>query len=218
MKPYDNIAYIYDELQKDIDYNIWTTWVAKYPKSTRILELGSGTGTLANILDLQGYDIVGSDLSTEMIKYASKKNENINFLEIDICGFNLEQKYDLIIVFMDTINYILGEKDLKKAFSNMYKHLNKGGRLLFDIHKLDNLDNFDNYMEAGKINGTEFLWHSRKIKSNIVNHHFVIDGITEEHHQEIQPLKYYQKIYKKKFTEVSVSTDDYRFYITLEKE
>ena len=49
-------------------------------------------------------------------------------------NFQNENSYDLIVILLDSINYILDEKDLKKLIENSYKNLKKGGLLIFDIN------------------------------------------------------------------------------------
>lgn len=49
-------------------------------------------------------------------------------------NFQNESSYDLIVILLDSINYILDENDLRKLIENSYKNLKNGGLLIFDIN------------------------------------------------------------------------------------
>ena len=66
---------------------------------------------------------------------------NITFLKVDIRSLKYFNKVDFITACNDVFNYIQS-KDLAKTFKNLYKLLNKGGVLVFDIsseYKLKNI-------------------------------------------------------------------------------
>jgi len=225
-KPYAKLAEYYDYLQGDIDYTIWKEWVKeKTPKfQTEILEVGCGTGKLANMLVTEGIHVEAFDISDAMIYEAQKKYPKINFYQDDMRTFKTDKKYDVIICFMDTINYLLEEKDIESFFNQAYKALKKNGILLFDIHQLDNLDNFHGYMESGYIDKDMYSWESLITdgEKNIVTHSFkfeVGDSIYKEKHQQrIMSVEFYQKIWQEKFEHIEIKKDNYRLYIELQKK
>jgi len=224
-KDYTNLSKYYDYLQRDMNYQVWVDWVVKqnFKKDISILEIGCGTGTVANELTKLGYTVDAFDYSDEMIRQAKLKNSNINFYQDDITTFKVDKKYDLILCFMDTLNYIVEEKDIKSSFKNVYNALNDGGIFLFDIHQLDNFDNFDGYLETGYIEDIEYVWHSygQDYDKNIIHHDFRFvdkdNELKERHVQRILALKEYKKIYDKLFKDESMHMDDYRIYIKLVK-
>ncbi len=225
-KDYEVMAKYYDFLQQELDYNVWLEFLNSNMNDEviDILEVGCGTGKFANLLDLKALNYDGFDLSEQMINEAKDKNLNANFFVEDARTFNLEKKYDVIICFMDTINYLTSEKDIQKAFKQFSKHLKPGGKVLFDIHQADNLENFSDYYEVGFIDELQYTWHSVVVnpKQKIVHHNFefvTADGtIKEIHKQKIEELDYYRKIVKKDFKIEKILEDEYRHYFVLIKE
>ncbi len=57
-------AYLYDDLQNLLDRNV----------NTKILDVGSGNGTIAKRLLGEGFDVYGTDASTTGIQIANKHN------------------------------------------------------------------------------------------------------------------------------------------------
>lgn len=225
-KDYEIMAKYYDFLQQELDYNVWLNFYRENTtKNThKVLEIGCGTGKFAQMLDLNEIEYHGFDLSQAMIKEAKAKNLAGDFFIADARSFELEQKFDVIICFMDTINYLTSENDLKKAFKQISKHLNSGGIVLFDIHREENLENFADYYELGYLDNLQYSWLSTitNERQKIVSHNFeFIEGqnhIKEIHKQKIESLEYYKKIVKKDFTIRAITDDEYRHYIVLVKE
>lgn len=98
--------------------------------SLRILDLGCGTGLMAEQFKPQTKEIIGIDLSAEMLKIAANKRiyqrlENSDILD----ALNQYHNYDLIIA-ADVLPYL---GDLKEFFLKTNKSLNIGGFLLISI-------------------------------------------------------------------------------------
>ena len=66
--------------------------------NTRLLELGCGTGRVALSLSSLACEIVGVDISSEMLLGAKSKNttKNVSFIKGDITSVRLNSKFDLI--------------------------------------------------------------------------------------------------------------------------
>ena len=65
--------------EKEIDF-IHELIQSEYPGAKRILEIGCGTGKHADGLSKYGYEIVGIDISPEMIKIAKESNKTNSLL------------------------------------------------------------------------------------------------------------------------------------------
>ena len=138
---YKDFAYIYDKLSFDLDYkkyadNIKSLVIKNNIKREKILELACGTGMLTNHFFDFFEKIDALDLSQSMLEVFSKKyqKEKVSLYNHDMVDFRNENSYDLIVILLDSINYILDEDDLKKLIENSYKNLKKGGLLIFDIN------------------------------------------------------------------------------------
>ena len=102
-------------------------------KSSRVLDLGCGTGYLASVLaERVGPEgqVIGVDPDKERIRLAQEKYggaRNIAFFEGNSDNFP-QGPYDLI--FSNHVMHWI--KDKEAAFQNAYKNLAKGGRFSFD--------------------------------------------------------------------------------------
>jgi len=126
---------IYDLIYKDKNYEKELDFIeSSFPnKPKNILELGCGTGNYTKILLEKGYDVLGLDLSEEMLKIARKKVPNGNFVQGDIKDFKLNEKYDACLALFSVLGYVTENKDLEKVFQNIKEHLNPEGFLIFDV-------------------------------------------------------------------------------------
>ena len=107
MNDYKNFGYYFDDIMSQIDYKDWPDFTLEYvKKNDRILDLACGSGTLAMLLNTNGYTVDGLDLSMSMINIAKEKakmnHNNINFYVDDMTSFNLDKSLD-----KDSVVYVL---------------------------------------------------------------------------------------------------------------
>ena len=140
MDCYLDFAKIYDELIcGDIDYEAIADFIGKAAApsgegAALMLDLACGTGTLTDILARRGYDMIGVDLSYDMLNIARKKNENILYLCQDMRTFELYGTVDAIVCMTDSLNYITDYDDLRHVFALAKNYLNPGAPFIFDIN------------------------------------------------------------------------------------
>jgi SAM-dependent methyltransferase len=103
-----------------------------------VLDLGCGTGTLTEMLAGKGYDMVGIDLSQEMLAIAMEKkaqNETDTlYLCQDMREFELYSTVGTVISVCDSVNYLLDEEDILQTFKLVNNYLYPGGIFLFDFN------------------------------------------------------------------------------------
>lgn len=142
MENYQTFAEIYDRLMTDIPYESWCEYLTKLLHQYGIsqgllLELGCGTGTMTELLARKGYDMIGVDLSQEMLMEAMKKKEesglDILYLQQDMREFELYGTVRAVVSVCDSMNYILNEDELVQVFSLVNNYLDPGGIFLFDL-------------------------------------------------------------------------------------
>jgi len=109
------------------------------PDSELICDLGCGTCNVSVKLSDIGYDMIAIDSSDDMLSIAKKKVENTKSNSIlllcqDICNFELYGTVDVIYSTLDTLNYILFKRDLKRIFALVRNYLNYNGLFIFDIN------------------------------------------------------------------------------------
>ena len=142
---YTKIASLYDRLIKgDIDYEKIASFINKEitRKDNIVLDLACGTGNLTEKLKGYGYDMIGIDLSVDMLGVAKQKNPDILYLCQDMRKFELYGTVDCICCMTDSLNYITDTEDLKTVFALAKNYLNPGCPFIFDLnsyHKLRNI-------------------------------------------------------------------------------
>lgn len=99
-----------------------------------ILDIGCGTGLLAAALAEQGHRVVGIDPSSTMLEIARTRpgGEHVDWFEADARSFNLETSFDLILMTGHVFQVFLSDDDVRRALANARRHLNPGGRLVFE--------------------------------------------------------------------------------------
>jgi len=138
-KDYSNY---YNLLYKDKDYAAEVNYITRMvndhnPESKTVLNLGCGTGNHDFIFADKGYNVVGADLSEDMIKIANDKKQklgtaNIDFITGDARTLSLKKEFDVVLSLFHVMSYQSGNDDLEKAFNTAYTHAKKGGLFIFD--------------------------------------------------------------------------------------
>lgn len=168
---YHKFAYIYDRLMNDVDYQLWLHFVNTKIKSLTneediktVLDLGCGTGELSISLAKNGFDVSGVDISEDMLAVAeakaAKHNVKIDFYHANMTEFEAIKQYDCVVIFCDSLNYLLDEKDIKKTFDHVYRLLKSGGIFMFDVHSEYKItDILQNQTFAGNDEDVSFIWN-----------------------------------------------------------
>lgn len=139
MEMYTDFAQIYDELIcKDIDYSYIADFIEKefcaVKKPSLVLDMACGTGNLTNILSERGYDMIGSDISYEMLGIAKRKNPDILYLCQDMRSLDLYGTVDAVLCMTDSLNYICDINELKNVFRLVKNYLNPDAPFIFDMN------------------------------------------------------------------------------------
>lgn len=151
MSQYEDMSLVYDQLTQDQPYDAWFNIVQSYANdnSNEILDLGCGTGSLTSLLISLG-NVIGMDLSIDMLSIANQKSNKVKWLEGDMTDFNLNHKFNIITIFCDSLNYLSSVDEVKNTFNNVFQHLSSDGVFLFDVHtvhKMNTLFNNQNYID-----------------------------------------------------------------------
>ncbi|MDD7305741.1 MAG: methyltransferase domain-containing protein [Peptoniphilaceae bacterium] len=167
---YKDFAYIYDKLSFDIPYDFYADNIKKLVKkdaidNDRMLELACGSGKLTSYFFDDFKYIDALDLSRDMLDVFKKKfiRENLNLYQANMTEYIKEDSYDLIVVLLDSVNYLLNKSDIGKLFENSYKNLKKGGLLVFDINSLYKMENiFGNESYVYEYEDVFYTWENYK--------------------------------------------------------
>lgn len=139
MDAYSKFAEIYDDLMDDVPYKkiaeIVDRKIKKYEiKNNIVLDLACGTGTLTKELSRRGYEMIGADISAEMLQKAQEKNPDTLFLNQPMEDFELYGTVGAIVCSLDSINYLLDDESLYETFRLCNNYLEPEGLLIFDIN------------------------------------------------------------------------------------
>ncbi len=101
-----------------------------------VLDLGCGTGGITALLADSGYDMIGLDISPEMLGVARERNVGKNTLLLcqDMCDFELYGTVQAVYSSFDCLNYITEPDDLRRVFSLVRNYLEPGGVFVFDVN------------------------------------------------------------------------------------
>lgn len=146
MSGYNEFAYYYDKLTGNISY---PQTAAYYDALIRehggrvlqggiLLDLACGTGSLSEELCIIGYDVIGVDGSTDMLSVAmqkkAKSGSDIVYLCQDMRELDLYGTVDVTVCALDSINHLVNETDVQRAFNKVSLFTNPGGLFLFDVN------------------------------------------------------------------------------------
>lgn len=169
MASYQSFAQVYDTFMDNIDYDGWSAYLIGLLREYGIcdglvLELGCGTGSMTERLAMAGYDMIGSDLSPDMLEIAMEKKDasglNILYLLQDMREFELYGTVRAIVSVCDSMNYILEEEDLLQVFRLVNNYLDPGGMFIFDLNTTKKYRDMGETTIAENREEASFIWEN----------------------------------------------------------
>lgn len=144
MSGYSVFARYYDDLTANIDYRKRGEYFHdiierfKTTKENILLDLACGTGSISEVMAGLGYDVVGVDLSDEMLGMAIEKKFdsglNIQYLCQDMRQLDMYGTIDVTICALDSINHLASLDDVRKVFENVAFFSEQEGLFIFDVN------------------------------------------------------------------------------------
>lgn len=109
-----------------------------FPLPGRVIDLGCGTGRLAQTLVPHGFEYVGVDLSEEMLNIARKNidTEKATFLRGNLVELQsvVPASVDYAACLFSTLGMVVGEHNRQAVVKNVFGLLRLGGRLVLHAH------------------------------------------------------------------------------------
>ncbi|MGN0520697.1 MAG: class I SAM-dependent methyltransferase [Candidatus Fimenecus sp.] len=142
---YEVFADFYDILTDNVDYTAMSKSICSLLKCYGLdrgllLDLGCGTGTLSVRLSEAGFEVIGADISPDMLAVAQEKafaaRQNILFLCQDMTRLDLYGTVDAAVCTLDALNHLPSRAAVEETLRRVALFLNPGGILLFDTNTL----------------------------------------------------------------------------------
>ena len=160
---YDAIAHVYDKLNAEIDYKAWADFIEKCfdryldKRPELVLDLACGTGRMTRELRARGYDMIGVDGSADMLSCAMEADrEGILYLLQDMREFELYGTVGAVVCCLDSVNYLLEDKDVRDTFACVHNYLDPDGLFIFDMntpYKFENIYGDNAYILEDECDG-----------------------------------------------------------------
>lgn len=100
------------------------------PRGGKALDVGCGSGgRLVRLLEGSDFSITGLDVSKEMIRLARVNHPEHKFLHEDICSWETEEKFDLIVAWDSIFHLPLARQ--KPVVSKLCQLLAESGILIY---------------------------------------------------------------------------------------
>lgn len=141
MKAYEaDLAFIHDvgygDFAKQTSEQLLKLFAKKQIDRGLVVDLGCGSGIWASKLLDAGYDVLGVDISSEMINLARKAAPKARFVCSSFLDVQLPQ-CSVVTSLGECLCYLFDEKNelaaLEKLFRRVYDALEKGGLFIFDV-------------------------------------------------------------------------------------
>ena len=145
MSFFDSFAYFYtkgpypqySERMVELLPNVLARFDAR-PRT--ILDIACGEGTFAVAMAKKGLRVTGVDRSPQMLEFAreraERENAEVEFLRQDMRSLSLDERFDLVTCWFDSLNYILELEGIQKTFAGVYRALKKAGLFVFDMNTI----------------------------------------------------------------------------------
>lgn len=138
---YASLAAVYDRLNSEVDYSLIADHIERQfgfmtEKPVSLLDLACGTGSLTIELARRGYDLIGVDLSEDMLAEArykcdsagkQKLRHDILFIRQNMVDLELYGTVDAAVCCLDSLNYLTRDGELRRAFRHIHNYLNPDG-------------------------------------------------------------------------------------------
>ena len=167
MNAYENLAASYDRLTNDVDYEAtvdfyWQILAREGLSPRTAVDLACGTGSVALLLVKKGLQVIGVDLSEDMLCQANQKAQEqdlqVMFLQQPLQRLRLARGVDLAVCALDSMDYITNPEDCREAIARVYRVLNPGGCFIFDVNTPEKLRAMDGQVFLDEDDDVYCVW------------------------------------------------------------
>ena len=167
MEAYHELAMSYDRLTNDVDYAAAVDFYMQILQREGLVprtavDLACGTGSVAILLSEMGMQVVGVDMSEEMLCQANQKAQELENPPIFVCQqlqrLQLPRGVDLAVCALDSLDYITEPEDCREAIRRVYRVLNPGGCFIFDVNTPQKLRAMDDQIFLDEDDDVYCVW------------------------------------------------------------
>lgn len=131
--PYSRTAAsLYDELTGEHLRNVIRLIRSLVPQPGHCIDIGCGTGVLAESLCRCGWTVLGIDPSAAMIEVARTRRPHLDFRIGDATTFVVDSPASLITATSDVVNHLGSVRGVTQFLRRAAAALSEGGLLIFD--------------------------------------------------------------------------------------
>ena len=167
MDAYHALAVSYDRLTNDINYADTVEFYRQILDREHIqvrtaVDLACGTGSVALLLAQEGLQVIGVDMSEEMLCVAQQKAMELENPPMFVCQrlekLQLARGVDLAVCALDSMNYITDPELCRQAIGRIYRVLNPGGCFIFDVNTPEKLRAMDDQVFLDEDDDVYCVW------------------------------------------------------------
>ena len=168
MSDYSHFAEVYDRLMSDVDYRKRTAYLLKLfekhdKRPTLLLDIACGTGGFSNEFAKRGIEVIGTDMSEEMLAVARQNSATAGTDVLFLCQkaeeLDLYGTVDAAVSCLDAVNYLPPE-DMSDFFELLHLFIEQGGLFIFDINTTERLRALDGYTSVDEDEDKLCLWRA----------------------------------------------------------
>lgn len=200
MEAYGGFAQVYDMFMDNVDYHQWCSYAItllhRYGmQDGTLVEIGCGTGTGTMLFTKAGYDMIGIDISQEMLEIAEskKETEDIVYVLQDATELELPFPVPAMVSIGDSMNYITDYGDFMQVLKKVRQFLEPGGIFVFDLKTKKYFSDIGETTIAEDREECSFIWENYFDEETNINEYYLsvfvrgedgrYDKYEEEHFQ-----------------------------------
>ncbi|HEX9967527.1 MAG TPA: class I SAM-dependent methyltransferase [Solirubrobacterales bacterium] len=183
---YEAYAPIYNAVNYLNDYEMWLgrTLLPELERhgleGDRALDVACGTGRAFGPLLRRGWRVRGCDLSPSMLEWARREGDGrVELDTADMRELPVYGEFELVLCLNDSINYLLGDDELRRSLAGMRANLAAGGLVLFDVNSRSTYEGDGSWARGSsktvECDGRRWTWRaSGEVEPSV--HEVRIDG------------------------------------------
>ncbi len=176
-----------DELQhKHLDRILLQAFAAENRTTGKMIDLGCGPGQTTRYLQEHGVnDLLGTDLSPEMVKVAQQAHPSLHFEVADMLALPYaDGSFGAAVAFYAIVHF--DEAGVKTAFEEIKRILKPDGQFLFSFHIGQQIVHLDNFLDY-EVNVDFYFFEMEKITALLTETGFkLIDVMERQPYAEVE--------------------------------